>query len=54
MTARSQPEKNTSQLEVWRDLIQALEHVDIAWRPWTPEAVPSRKVAGCSDQGPGR
>ncbi|GLZ42249.1 hypothetical protein [Actinokineospora sp. NBRC 105648] len=27
-----QPEKSTNQLAVWRDLIQALEQVDTAWK----------------------
>ncbi|EHR63870.1 hypothetical protein [Saccharomonospora cyanea] len=28
----AEPEKNTNQLRVWRDLIEALDHLDDAWQ----------------------
>lgn len=33
---RIQPEKSTNQLAVWRDLIEALDQVDTAWKAAQP------------------
>ena len=43
--AQLQPEKSTNQLAVWRDLIQALEQVDTAWKAVQP---PSTDTAASS------
>ncbi|WP_239154537.1 hypothetical protein [Amycolatopsis sp. FDAARGOS 1241] len=48
MTQR-QPEKSTNQLAVWRDLIQALEQVDAAWKA----AQPAGTGTAASSQLPG-
>lgn len=33
---RIEPEKSTNQLTAWRDLVQALEQVDVAWKATQP------------------